>query len=240
MQKWLWGAAGACITAALGTQSWGLGLWLLTGAAVFAFMAIAGPLAYSLNLREGWKRQMLMLGLALAGGTACWVGSSLGYYYYDQEKKQLAAEQKRLEDLRDELSEQRRRADAAVALEGRRLAKCQVVNGRIAGAIESAGTIRYSLETARNAAGMAGTLRAFDQGFDNTEHARAVETWRGTTARMLDEELPAAQLGASLSAIEGDRIGSRSAYALSRLIACMDALRGIQRDLRSHVELAIQ
>lgn len=242
MLKVLWGAVGACVTASISTEFWSRRVLLLTLAFLFVLIAGAGPVAHSFNAQvAGRRRHMIFLGIAIAGGIACWVGASLGYHYYDQEKKERAAEQKRLDDLRGELAEQRRRADAAVALEGRRLAKYQVVNGRIADAINSAGTIRYALETTMNAARAAsGSLQAFDQGFDNTDHARAVETWRATTSRMLDDELPTARLGASLNEVEGERVGSRSVYALSRIMACTTTLRGMQRDLRSHVELAVQ
>lgn len=239
MQKWLWGAAGACLTAAFGTQSFGVACGFVTAALLFGLAGSAGPLAYALEARTGWRRHMVVIALGVLGGIATWAGASLGYYYYDQEKKERAAEQKRFADLNAELIEQRRRADAAVSLKDRQLAKYNVVNGQIAEAISQGGSIRYALETARNAAIMSGTRAEFDARFDSTEHASAVERWRGATARMLDEQLPAAHVGASFSEVEGRRGDGRSAYALTRVMACIDMLRGLQRDLRSHIEVEI-
>jgi hypothetical protein len=205
-----------------------------------ALMASAGPLAYSLNLHHAPRRRaMLMLGIAVAGGLVTWAGASVGYYYFKQAREERQADIERQERIRTELETARARADALSERESKRAAKYQVTNAKLADAISAGGTMRYALETARNTAIQSGALKTFDAAFDDTEHARTLEKWRGDTAAMLDAELPTARLGASFSGIEGVRVGSRSAYALSRLIACVQALSGYQRDLRSHVELAI-
>ena len=257
-----WGAfitfALATIAAAHQAATANLGMWLAYALLIMAVLFAAGPLSELIApqaFRHQWgtRKMMIAVGIvAVLGAMIIGTLVKLGIESYKQEQDAIEARRHK-EDERekegkrlvaalirsnDELATARTRQDEAERRRERQLAKFQIVNGKIAGASETGGSLRYRVEDAINAAIRAGNFAAFDSDFDNT-HTPEIEKWRGDTARMLDIELPGLRLGGSFSEILGEYRAGHSGFRLSQIKECLNFLRRTQQDLRSHIELLI-
>lgn len=212
---------------------------------------------------------MVAVAVGIVGGVLCLVGAKVSmdsYFRERQEAQDRADAQKKLLDslaeaqkgqsaltsalataqgdlarTNAELSEARRRADALRELADRQGKKYRIVASLIGKAIDSGDGLRYDLETAVN------PLRSnqdayyqFQLRFDETDHARKIETWRGDTADMLDRELPGLGLRSAFSAIDGARGVGPVDFRLSQLLNCMDYLRALQSELPAKIAQVIR
>lgn len=249
MKKVWWSVFWSLLLAAVGVWASRV-VWLAVGLATVAFFSLslavmptdAVAAASGSVSRERRSRRKLLIGAFTVFGALCGlVGSKLALHFYDVERQQAENERAEKEALRrdlsaaqQELAQARARSEAAEHRSERQREKLADVNQRIAQAIDEGDGIRYRFEHARreNQASFAAKFRAV--------LATAIETWRARTAAMLDEELPHQRLGASFSAVTGERVGRPDVYELTRLLACIGELRTIQRNLPDYVERVIQ
>jgi hypothetical protein len=157
------------------------------------------------------------------------------------ETRDLTSRQEEESRLRDALAEANRglteaRARTAVAddLKRRQLAKVRAVATRVAEIIEQGGSIQYKFEHAKRT-----DEKKFFAEFERV-HAGAIETWRGDTAKALDQELPGLGLGATFSAIDGQRGVSGDVFQFFRLRRCIEWLQALQERLPTYVEQIVE
>lgn len=241
-------------------------MWLATALGVCSLftillgIAVTGPTGracLALFQRQLWGKYMLVGVFACVGMLCGLLGSWWAMAEYERSvenertrqqgeqrraidltntRAELAATHRQLTETHSALSVANQRADRLEERRRRYLVKLESVMRQTAALLDEADGFRYRLDEAANK-GMADLDRAYQQTYE-----RAIETWRGRVATMLDAEMPSLRLGQQFSAIDGRR-GSGvtpTIWGVTRLHNCIAELRSIHRALPAYVEQTVQ